>query len=255
MKIAICAIIKDEQRYLEEWLQYHFKLGFDEIYLYEDLESTSHKEICDKYENVFLDKIENHFQTDRINIRRQRELYELFIEKYKDSFDWVAFIDIDEFIMTENNLDLKTILKEYNDVKGLYLFWKMYNANDLIEPNETYSVLENYTNWFKTTDIDLNMVKSMYNFNQMPELETHHRVKDGIKTDRTTNLEEPTYDKIWINHYYTKSWAEWCVKIYCRGDVWFGHRHIFDFFRINPEMRERLPELLSKMGSLVRKYK
>ena len=112
MKIAICAIIKDEQRYLEEWLQYHFKLGFDEIYLYEDLESTSHKEICDKYENVFLDKIENHFQTDRINIRRQRELYELFIEKYKDSFDWVAFIDIDEFIMTENNLDLKTIFEE-----------------------------------------------------------------------------------------------------------------------------------------------
>lgn len=255
MKIAICAIIKDEHRYLDEWLQYHLNLGFDEIWLYEDLESISHKEICDKYENVFLDKIENHFQTDRINIRRQRELYELFIEKYKDSFDWVAFIDIDEFIMTENNLDLKTILNEYNDAKGLYLFWKMYNANNLIEPNETYSVLENYTNWFKTTDINLNMVKSMYNFNQMPELETHHRVKDGIKTDRTTNLEEPTYDKIWINHYYTKSWAEWCVKIYCRGDVWHGHRHIFDFFTINPEMKEKLPYLISNMGKLCNIYK
>lgn len=29
MKTAICAIAKNEDKYIDEWIQYHWKLGFD----------------------------------------------------------------------------------------------------------------------------------------------------------------------------------------------------------------------------------
>ena len=34
--LAICAIVKDENDYLPEWLDYHFRLGVEKIYLYDD---------------------------------------------------------------------------------------------------------------------------------------------------------------------------------------------------------------------------
>lgn len=50
----ICAIIKDEQLFLKEWIDYHLNLGFNKIVLFEDFDSTSHKDITDSYDNVEL---------------------------------------------------------------------------------------------------------------------------------------------------------------------------------------------------------
>ena len=44
MRKTVLAMIKDAQRYLKEWLDYHFALGFDHIYLIEDFTSSDHTE-------------------------------------------------------------------------------------------------------------------------------------------------------------------------------------------------------------------
>lgn len=36
MKIGICAIAKDENFYIEEWIRYHLKLGVDQIYIFQN---------------------------------------------------------------------------------------------------------------------------------------------------------------------------------------------------------------------------
>ena len=40
MKVAICIEIKNENRYIREWLEYHKKLGFDNIILYDNNDSN-----------------------------------------------------------------------------------------------------------------------------------------------------------------------------------------------------------------------
>jgi len=35
-KVAICAIVKDERRYLAEWIAYHSVIGFDHFFLYDN---------------------------------------------------------------------------------------------------------------------------------------------------------------------------------------------------------------------------
>ena len=35
--------------YLDEWIRYHLDLGIDHIFIFEDIDSDSHKDITDKY--------------------------------------------------------------------------------------------------------------------------------------------------------------------------------------------------------------
>jgi hypothetical protein len=74
-------------------------------------------------------------------------------------------------------------------------------------------------------------------------METHHKVKDGVNVfmgDEKT----VTYKTIWLNHYFTKSWDEWCEMILKRGDIIKGHRKITDFFEINPDMEYLKKDIL-----------
>lgn len=34
MKTALVAIAKDEDNYLKEWVEYHLKIGFDDVYVF-----------------------------------------------------------------------------------------------------------------------------------------------------------------------------------------------------------------------------
>ena len=36
MKVALVCIAKNEDNYIEEWVLYHKKLGFDRIFIYEN---------------------------------------------------------------------------------------------------------------------------------------------------------------------------------------------------------------------------
>ena len=95
MKVALVCVAKWEDYYLEEWLEYNHKLGFDKIIMYQndwrtDIEKPYlQKEICDGrsiqvplYNNVLHNNTE---------------------------YDWIAFIDCDEFIVLRKhkNIDLK----------------------------------------------------------------------------------------------------------------------------------------------------
>ena len=111
MKTVICAIIKDEHLFLEEWIDWHLGLGFDAIHLFEDKGSKSHKEICEKYSNVYLRRYEDDGEVRELlaeqgSSYRQLVLYEWFGNSYKGKYDWVAFIDIDEFIMFDENYEI-----------------------------------------------------------------------------------------------------------------------------------------------------
>ena len=57
MKNCILTVIKNEHEYLDEWIQYHLNLGIDYIFIFEDIDSDSHKKITDKYDKVFLKNI------------------------------------------------------------------------------------------------------------------------------------------------------------------------------------------------------
>lgn len=250
MKIGICSIIKDEHQYLDEWIQYHLNIGFTDIFLYEDYKSVSHKDICDKYENVVLKPITD--ITDEKLPYRQIEMNKNFSMNNNAHLDWCAFIDVDEFIRFDDNYNMERFLKEFDDVNCVYLFWKTYGAAKHISKPEG-NVFDNYV-WSNPNLLS----HPNYSFKSFVHLNGHkytnwksnHQYVGGVKPNHQNIREderiiEPVFMKCWIEHFFTKSWEEWVWKIQQRGDLVPGNRKVLDFFHYNKDLLPRMDELLN----------
>lgn len=270
MKTCICTVIKNEQEYLDEWIKYHLDLGIHHIFIFEDLDSKSHKEITDKYEQVTLSRI-----TSVLTIKQTREAQELKHTKryniqhlyyrnilshlkihYASEYDWCFVIDVDEFITTENNNDLSSMLSLYEDYDAVILKWKCYGANGIIEKpdyyqkgvvdtyaKEMYGTVPDNTNSFMKTAYNLKKYAPEFFFNQ------HHPSEkcNWVNTDYEKTWEKTTYHNLFIRHYITKSFEEYVWKYTKRGFCWGGKRSIDFFFAINPDLEDRKEELMQSL--------
>lgn len=241
MKTAICVIIKNENDYLDEWLNHHLNIGIDEIYLYEDYGSKSHLDIVKPYsEKVHLFSIDVIFDTNdnnRIGCVKQDKLFNWFPIKYKNLIDWVLFIDVDEFLMLKE--PLHNILNEYQESPALLLKWKYYGANGYVK-KPIGKVMNNFTHP-SPSNLDYYWShKSFVNLKKYTKWENSiHKVHGGIAP-----VTEWGEHKAWINHYFTKSWEEWKFKLLSRGDLGINNRKITQFFCINKDMLPLKNDLL-----------
>lgn len=233
MRTAICVIIKNENDYLDEWINYHLNLGINEIFLYEDYGSKSHLDIITPYEDrVHLNPIDVIYNCSNDDIEKhsfkQTQLFEYFSKIYKNDFDWILFIDIDEFLVLSQ--PLHELLTEYSDKTAIFLKWMVYGASGHLN-KPVGKVMDNYTDFVVAT-FDYNFqFKSFINCKKNIKWINNHEVKDGVYP-----TDECGIHKAYIKHYFTKSWEEWKTKILDRGDLSTGHRKLMQFFILNPDM-------------------
>lgn len=240
-KFYICAIIKDEHNYLAEWIEHHLSLGFDEIYLFEDFGSKSHKEITDNYPQVVLDTCDNYFEIKRdydVGWARQTRLYQKFLNEHRDE-GWCAFIDIDEYIVFNDGYTLQSLTEEYKDEYGIALYWKQFNANGRLYRAER--VVETYTQACNCVSQDTyHAFKSLVNMHKARIFWSQHLIEHLADVNgETLSHSKPTkanFAKVQLNHYFCKSYEDWCDR-FVRGDLAPSHRKFEQFFENNPEMR------------------
>lgn len=260
MRLCIVTVIKDEHLYLDDFLTYHLGLGIDHIFVYEDVNSKSHKSICDKYENVSLHSVKELFQ-DGLSVKpKQLNVYWRILPEIKINYDyeWCFFIDSDEYITLENEGDnLHDIMSEYKNYDCVILKWMNYGADGRVERPD-YSkirVVDAFTT--PTTnmmrkDNEANSSKIAYNMNRFSKkvLSYHHmpsKIARWCWTDYTNDIMKPSYKKVYIRHYITKSWDEYVWKIKVRGDYYKGNRKYQNFFDINKDMEDRKEELMGRI--------
>lgn len=241
MKTSICAIIKDEHLFLEEWIEWHLGLGFNAIHLFEDKGSKSHEEICKKYSNVYLRRYEDDEQVQKLleaqgSSHTQLVLYTWFSENYKDTYDWCAFIDLDEFVMFSNSYDLSKLCKEFEPHSAVLLNWKMMGASGRIS-KPTCGIIEAYTQECDFCDNDrMWAYKSFVNLKRFQGFHDLHRAINSVNTHHSSNQLDLYYNKVWLNHYFTKSLEDWEDRIFKRGGTLNGHRTFSQFFQCNKNM-------------------
>lgn len=254
MKLGIFTLIKDEQQYLDEWIQWHLNKEIDVIDIYEDFTSTSHKDICSKYENVYLHSITELLDESHANNQsRQLLSAQAYLDKNIHDLDWCFVIDVDEFI--ENTNPIKQILTQYDSEKSIVLNNKVYNANGyLITPHT--SVVDSYKNWVDPNNIEsfslVQHFKCCINMHGDKLLKNIHMTYSPITTLGDENILNATYDLMWINHYFTKSWEEW-KNTFKRGRFFYllGGRNPAQFFELNPEFEKDKRILLPEMKPII----
>lgn len=257
MKTAICTCIKDEALYLREWIEWHLSAGFDHIFLFEDNGSESHADIVKDFpDNVTLQSI-NVVKDEPITVeRRQRQMYYYCLRTLKGEFDWLAFIDADEYVDFEDGWNLERLLSEYDEYPGIMLSWMLYGANGRVE-RPTGGVIESYP----LPDVKVDyislfyqpcwQVKSFANMKFVPSVINIHVIEGAVNMNGEATPEVKLFKKAWIRHYYTKSWEEWVYRIMKRGDLCNGNRRLHQFFRVNPDMKWMKGDLIKAVAEQV----
>jgi hypothetical protein len=121
---------KDEP-YVTEFVNYYISQGIDKIHILDD---DSNKEI---YKDVIdNEKVEIIFEKSAIIRGLIKELY----AKVRDSYEWIIYLDMDEYITTKKNMN-KTIREElettFKDAMCIKVPWVMMSCNSIQDNPES----------------------------------------------------------------------------------------------------------------------
>lgn len=232
--IGIAAVFKNEAPYLEEWIEYHKEMGVTHFWLYNHYSSDNYKNLLKKYiDQGLVELVDLDCGFDNFVRVIQASIYRQAIKKARGHVDWLALIDIDEFLvpMKEKNL-VDTLDMHFNQISLIVANWRTFgtsrkylNQEDKIIPNLTMCSLKNYSfnrvgkSIVRLIDADEAKMKNP----QICPVKSCCLVANGSgslfdgdgKVFSRTNFPECTqhYDElIRINHYFTRDENYWRNK-------------------------------------------
>ncbi len=229
--LAIMAIFKNEQDYMEEWLDHHIRQGFEQIYLY----SNDHNLILYPYLLKYKHNVSIIDWTNKQNKgvdTIQRQAYTHCVQNYSNQTQFLLMLDIDEFIVP-----IEPYLKVCDFINELKPQWKLIKAFKIQRYNfgsnghktkPKGGVMTNYTSHekicssFKTlanTDF-IDKKKNFYGVHDYNYIEVSFKPK--IYNDyfgyhetgfpNSCKAESINEIPLVINHYYTKSYQEYLTR-------------------------------------------
>ncbi|CAE8628391.1 unnamed protein product, partial [Polarella glacialis] len=220
---ALCMIAKGEDLYIDEWADYHFSLGFETIYVYDNSENTS----------LFYWAAERRKRGDDVElvpykgIGKAREAYDdcMLIRSRQSSLrnhSWVAFFDGDEFLALKKHKNIVDLVEELapegSGVGEVGINWLVFGTSgrDMYQPLPV-------TKRFQHRDKEVNQhTKSIVRTASYVQTWSPHIfiLKDAVvKVDTTgKNISGPfningPMDVAVLHHYACKSQAEYAEKI------------------------------------------
>ena len=222
LRLAVCVIVKNEGDGILEWGLYHHLIGFDALIIVDD-QSTDHtQEEVDRLSKVTT--VHRH-KYRRWFGGRQVDAYQRICKKYRRRYDWIAFIDADEFIFSAKGSNIRDLLHTDTQVSAVVLPWLFFGSSGHVEkPNEL--VLKAYTHRGEFDNFPPNKhVKSIVRPNKVKRCQNPHAFEvEGLTVD--ANGVEVTWQKRkgllteyadyadWrINHYFTKSQQNWAERL------------------------------------------
>jgi len=126
--------------------------------------------------------------------------------------------------------------------------WMNYGANGHIKRPKG-GILENYTKPGVVSESDNQWAKkSLVNVSKCTGIKNIHIAEGAIDVNGNTDEHAPlVYKRIWIRHYFTKSWEDFCERIFERGNMSNNYRTLDSFFKCNPDMEYMDRELINSV--------
>lgn len=228
---SICAIFKNEAKYFREWIEFHKIIGVDHFYLYNNFSNDNYKEALESYINCGdVTLIEWPVK------QGQMKAYSDCVEKFSEETNWIAFIDLDEYIVPNHTNNIKDSLRCFDKDRPIIIaYWRLFGTSGRIDRDEKGLITEDFINcWRKYTNIGKVFYNTAYDYaDELKENENMH-----IRWGRFNKRKLPpinfcgkiicrgidkitsNYPPVQINHYFTKSYKEYLEKM-SRGDAYF----------------------------------
>lgn len=235
-KVLLCAIAKNEAAYLVEWIAYHkFIVGFDEVLIYENDSTDNSKLILEKLDKLGICQYKAWPRYQ--GIVPQRSAYNDAIQTHSQSYKWVCFLDLDEFLVLKSFNTIQDCIKSFSDkADSIVINWLMFGSSGY----SNYSPEPVTQRFRKCADYSSPIHKHMKSLSKIDSIEVLDihipRLKPNSRYFHIDGTElhfgaNPTLDHIkgkghinhkpaQINHYQSKSLEEYkCRKLKGRATV------------------------------------
>lgn len=225
-RAAICAIAKNERSYLHEWVAYHRLIGFEDILVFDNESDDDSAAVLDYMQTCGL--VESAPLSVAASVKPQWVAYEAGLERLRGRCDWVAFIDLDEFIHLPRHHSIGSFLEEFSALDALAVNWKMFGSAGQVERGPGL-VIERFTRCAPQRFHGNRSIKTLARPDAIETPLVHTcEFRKGVRYQTVTGEVIPpgngasqtvTHDTIRIHHYFTKSAEEWRAKMLRgRGD-------------------------------------
>jgi hypothetical protein len=219
MKVALVCVAKNEENYIQEWIKYHLKLGFDDIIIYQN-------------DWDYVINQPNVITKQTNGGRIQVSTYNDCIKENIGVYDWLAFFDCDEFLVLKKHDNVKSFLQDYNEHNAIGINWVLFGDNNLHGvTNENYSVLERFIS--RQSSVNPH-IKTILKPSMMYKMSgPHHQNLTWVDTSFNINTgphnERPIDNIAQLNHYFVKTKEEFTEKINRGRADNGGYRTMNDF--------------------------
>lgn len=226
--LAICAIMRNEERHIGDWLRFHAAAGVSDFYLYDNLSTDGTVQEAQNVPAVRTTilpwKLSTTANKPKIIIPQQIMAYCHAICTFGSAYRWMAFIDIDELLVPRHDQDILQALERLNAYSNISLPWVMYGSSGHDTPPEEAApfayVERSPRQWgpllnFKCI-VDPSKVSqvSVHKF-QTSDMGANSSNDTGTVADykNRANEEFLSTRNIQLNHYYTRSRRELEAKM------------------------------------------
>lgn len=217
-KIACVAVVRNEARFIAEFVAWQFVIGFDTVVL---LDNGSTDGTVSVAQAVRGDVRVIDWPTAAADY--QMRGYEHACAVLSGSFDWLAFFDVDEFLVLPEGASLHAVLARCADADAVGVPWAIFGSSGRHEATSGL-VIETFTRRAEAGFFPNRHIKSIVRPRQVLGALNPHAFRvpgryvgldgraltfegPGILAD------PPDFTAGRLNHYFVKSWADWQQKM------------------------------------------
>jgi hypothetical protein len=241
--LSICAIYRNEARYLREWIAFHRLVGVDRFFLYDNTSTDADREALAPFVESGVAVVH-----DWPHSPGQLVAYEHCLRNYRSESRWIAFIDVDEFLFSPTYREVPDLLRDYEEFPGVVVNWAMFGTSGHRAPPAGL-VVENY---LRRTDNEIfnRHIKTVVDPSRVAHFCTPHffTYRGGPGVDENRQAVPPrnytdgvSFARLRVNHYVTRSEDEFRRKL---------ATETADFGRLRPDSEGRTARFLARLDEV-----
>lgn len=213
--LSVCAIAKNEGPYFEEWIEWHLAHGVEKFYIYDNESTDNTGDLLEPY--IKRNIVEYKYWPGR---KMQLAAYDDCLAKHRFSSRWIAFIDLDEFIVPVKDKSITEFMKRLESFCAVEINWLIYGSNGrktktpgtMMERFKRHSLPNHILNRHVKTIVNPRRVYNMIGAHEAARISGHTADSHGNPIKKNFRRREPQQDIIRINHYAVRSFEEFVEK-------------------------------------------
>lgn len=215
---TLCSIVKNERRYLLEWIAYHRLVGFDRLVIYSNDCTDGSEELLDGLDAA---GIVQHRRWPSVEGQSpQRTAYNDAVRRCET--EWIGFLDADEFLALRQDPDISSFLARFPaEVSAIAMNWRIFGSSRHVTRRRGL-VIKRFTLAAPRPHHLNRHCKTIARAAAIDEMHIHScTLRRGLYVDpngQSITIErmgftpEVNHERVQVNHYVVKSLQEFREK-------------------------------------------